>query len=39
MTKNGMATNASATMTPAVVNGSESPVARFNGSPMRPLRP
>jgi hypothetical protein len=39
ITKNGMATNASATITPGVVNGSENPDARNSGSPIRPRRP
>ena len=39
ITKNGIATNDSATMTPARVNGSENPVALSSGSPMIPRRP
>ena len=39
ITKNGMATNDSATMTPARVNGSEIPNARSSGWPMNPRRP
>ena len=39
ITKNGMATNDSATMTPARVNGSVIPVALSSGSPMNPRRP
>ncbi len=34
-----MATNDSATMTPASVNGKENPVALYSGSPMNPRRP
>src|SRR5580700_231344 len=39
ITKNGMATNDSATITPGVVNGSEKPTALYSGSPTRPRRP
>ena len=39
ITKNGIATKASATITPAVVNGRDSPVALLSGAPIMPLRP
>ena len=39
ITKNGIATNDSATITPARVNGSVTPVALSSGLPMNPLRP
>ena len=39
ITKNGIATKDSATITPAVVNGSDSPTALYSGWPIRPLRP
>ena len=39
ITKNGIATNDSATTTPARLNGSVIPVALSRGLPMNPLRP
>ena len=39
ITKNGMATKDSATMTPGKVNGSVIPVRVSSGMPMMPRRP